>query len=76
MPVQLNADVKDIDPTYPFSGWDPQAILLCVKATLCADISNKVNILFILGLLALSALILSIEVEEAAGKHKVTARVR
>ena len=63
-------------PTDPLGGWYPQAVFFGVEATDLAELCDEVDVFFILGLLTLATLVLSEEVEEAAGEHEVPAGVR
>lgn len=61
---------------YSFGGRDSQTVLLRLKATDLADLSDEVDVFFILSLLTLASLVFPIEVKEAAGQDKVSAGVR
>lgn len=61
---------------YSFGGRDSQTVLLRLKATDLADLSDEVDVFFILSLLTLASLVFPIEVKEAAGQDEVSAGVR
>lgn len=60
---------------YPLGRRYSQAVLLCVEAADLADLTDEINVFFILGLLTLASLVFSIEVKETAGEHEVAAGV-
>lgn len=59
--------------SYPFGRRYSQAVLFSVEATDSADLSDEIDVFFILRLLTLASLVFSKEVKETAGENKVPA---